>query len=384
MKYDIIEEKYLDDGTNYQVVLPDTITEDTKIILYEHGSGGYGLDYDALNKKITEDGTDAIIVYYNRGKYNDLDQTEILNAVSNEYNVPITNFTGLSHSAGMEPSIITMSNIVKNNPDMDAPVLMSLDGSLLNNGNGHVGFALTEDVLQPLADSNAILFTVHRGAGVISEDPTYKKWIDEYGLNIVRITDLNANSSDHSIDHAKVKNDYAYNDLLSFQSGTGVFPSEGYIVQKYENGQWVEIDIAGMTVDEVSCALGVDKLSLTLKRLKSLNNIPYLGISEMGVVSDTLLLNNYLNNVLNVIRGSSLVKSDINFNISLSSTTNVPSTIPSLLKDYFAAKAELLDKISNDMYEFSKIGQSIDILDDNLSKDAENMDGVSSNNNITV
>ena len=377
MHYDFLEERVLPNGMEYHVYMPEKIDANTKIIMYEHGAGGYGINYQSLNNSIAENGSNSIIVYYNRSQIPERgiisDQMDIIKAISAETGVSPTNVAGVGHSAGAPYTLATAAEIIKSNPNTPPQSIMLLDGSFIESkANG-----LTEDVLKTLGQNDTVLYAVMpANCDRRSMIELYKKWSKEYGINIVILRDKNATTGNGGIDHALANNNYAKNGLLEFQEGNATFPPGLYDSFVIQDGEMKDIEIAGKTNADVHKYLGISPLKSLLYDLALLKNIPTSGVYPLingSTVSDTVVMNNYLNNIIGSIKSCSLVTNGYNENQSFLSTTKVPCQISSIANEYFTMKATLLQKIANDMYEFAKIAEKNQILDMHMANVVDSM-----------
>ena len=357
-------------GLAYQVHVPDNVNANTPIIFYHHGGGGYPHDYNTLNEYLRTVGSNAIVVEYNH--YNRQDTAlpmEILADVSNRYNVPMSNFNTAGFSYGLEPSLRSMASVIQQNPNMEPQSIILVDGYW--SPNSHV--ATDSTVLSTLGQNDTLIFAIH-APGITCNDPYYEKWINEYGINMFRLTDNTCYYNHSANGHLGANNNYVWQGLLDFQSGIGRFPSnEAYSAQIFDGSNWVPVNISGKTLDQVYNMVGVDTYGMRISGLASLDNVKVVPLS---VSSDSSVLQSNINNVIGKIRTSNFVQNSISFDSGIGgSTTNVPKQIPSVVSSFFSASSKFLETLANDMVSIAQIGDSIEALNNNLALLAGDLNG---------
>ena len=353
----------LDGSIPYKIYIPDNVNSNTPIIFYEHGYGGFDNDYMALDKLLSNEGSNAIVVgYYNqRASYqNNMDGMKILNYISSEYKVPATNFKVVGFSWGLEPALRNMGRVIQQNPNMEPQSIFLVDGSWGNYSNVMVD----DELLNAFSKNNTLIFSINQPNITIS-DSYYENWVTKYGINVLRLTDNTCLYKGYS-SHENVNFNYADNDLLSFHAGVGKFPSSDiYTVEMFNGISWVPVNIEGMTLSQVYEFVGIDTYDYKINFLLNLNQVDVVSTS---VTSDSVVLGSCINEVINKIKLSNFVQNNVNFAGDFGgSTTSVPMQIPGVASSFFYSNATFLMGLANDMSAIAQIGASIDEINNHLA-----------------
>lgn len=257
------EYKTLSDGTKYQVNAIGAVDENTPIILIDHGAGGGGngyggsngenYDYSYLDNWLKSDGVNgvnALVIRYNRAANScGVDASNILKQVSEDYSVSLSNVVTAGFSAGGEPSMKQMADLVRSDSNIENSTVMLIDGYLQSKPSKVIN---SED-LEALGENNTVLFAINQ-KGITCDMGDYAEWTEKYGIKVIRLED---NSYP---DHHGVLNNYFKNGLLDFETGQGAFPDGTYsngneyysaTVYDVDKGEWVPFDISGKTLSEV-------------------------------------------------------------------------------------------------------------------------------------
>lgn len=378
--------------SNFFIYTPKNINEKTPIILYEHGGGTLKLvngDLGLYNLELYHGNIPAIVICYNRADYQHngynyrtkdtlLSMPDILKYVENTYGVSADNLNIVGFSAGFTESLCDAAKYRMTYPDAPIKPIILLD-AYYNDTHSSQHQNRAAEAMKVLGKSGDIIFAFHQPK-ITSNQLFYEKCVKEYGVNLLWIEDRRVNETGATIvDHQKINDSYITNDLIWFNLGIKPFPKGDYKVTRYikktnENGtttwEWVQVDIEGMTIYEVYELFGIATPELLRQRitfLSTLTNVPYY------LSSDSNVLNSSINNVLGKIRSSNFVQSNMNFDLSFGSTSQVPKEIPSIIQSFFTKNATFLTILANDMYSINSIGESIETLNQKLEELTENL-----------
>lgn len=344
------EIKKIDIGDNfeYDVYVPDIITPDTKVVVYEHGGGGYSNDWRPFSKELAANGSDAIIIHASgpRGT-----TQELINTTLNEYNISANNVVFDGHSAGGAHALKDAANFISTHPnEADAPIITFTDGCL---GTVYP----TKKEVQVLKNSNAVVLAfVQPGYWQIEN---YQK-LAKFGVNTVIAVRKNLTGDDFWKKHAAMNASYISGGLYDFVSGKGELP-EGYELITYNpsTNKFSTVDSSLISdIDSIYSLFDINTLNIKIERLTSLK--------DYKIKTDSTSVNYYLNTIIQKVRNSEFLNGNFN-SFSGSSSTSVPSQIPDVVSDYFNKVANTLTRIVKLTESVAQIDTSYQELDENLT-----------------
>ena len=113
----------------------------------------------------------------------------------------------------------------------------------------------------------------------------------------------------------------------------------------------------------------------TLGKL-NINGVYNLNNSDISVTSDLNVVVNNINNLSSSISSSGFIQG--NSMPSFSGSSLVPTNISSLMQQYFSVVSQMMLKLSSDLNSITKIGFSIEILDNEIAKNAAELLNINS------
>lgn len=335
------------DSFEYDVYVPDTITSDTRVIVYEHGGGGYHNDWRPFTKEITTNGSDAIIIHASASRVSTLN---LINSTLTEYNLSVNNVTIDGHSAGGANALKDAAELISAYPnEIEAPIITFTDGCL---GTIYP----TRKEVEVLKNSNAVVLAfVQPGYWQIEN---YQK-LARYGVNVVIAVRKNLTGDDFWKKHAAMNASYISGGLYDFVSGKGELP-EGYELITYnpETNKFSTVDLSLINdIDSIYELFDINTLNTKIERLAYLK--------DYNIKSDSAIVTHYLNAIVRKVRNSQFLNGSFN-SFSGSSSTSVPSQIPDVVSDHFNKVANNLTRIVNLTDAIAKIDTSYQELDEKL------------------
>lgn len=380
-------------GAEGAVYIPEDINPDTKIMVYFSGqaekASWYAKKGGLYSQNYLEmDCNDTIVIMVDVNNTNNIERTELavemIEKLKEEYNLTSTDIEYSGWSLGADSCLLTAKKYIENNPGAKPQVCVTIDGyaSYAYNPNNMI-----PKIKDTFKENGTILIGL--------EAPWREKQnLDLYakaGINVLRViykgdgkVDAIENGRYYTYEnnraHHSIVNQHFFKDNFSdFISGKSNLPSEGYIYQIYDDkeGKWIDIEASQInTYDKLNEFFGNDILKININKLKELNTID---ITNLSVTSDSAILFNNINNILCNIKNSSFVQNDVSYSCSFSSTTKIPTSIPESVKSFYSATATLLLKISGEVQQFAKIGESFDKKDQELEQVALELNGTTTN-----
>ena len=139
---------------------------------------------------------------------------------------------------------------------------------------------------------------------------------------------------------------------------------EGYSLRYYD-------PTTGEIIKNITPDMAAELFGITsYENLSKNTQISLATLGDISIKSDNKTLETYLNSIRKAIRNTNFLTTNFN-EANFISTTKVPKEIPEIVNSYFAMTAALLNKISNKTVAIAKIASEIEILDNNMSKQAE-------------
>lgn len=341
----------------YAMYVPEKVDENTPIFTYTYGGGqkddwwsnyhedgNYG-PFDGL----IANGGDSIVIMPAMDWGADWGENTmgIINSVREEYGITNLNVSGSGFSKGGFGGFDIVAANLKQNKNLDPQVVFFIDD--YSSTYYMANHKLTNENAQVFTENNTVFFTF---------DPPWKS-TDNYqtyldaGINIIRVEPTN-------YDHIAINSNFFKNSIYDYMAG-GTLPSEGYTYKVYnrKTGQWDVIEYEKIaTIDRLYSFYGGSNLKSAVARLFGLQ------LYEFG--SDSAVIEGYLNDIISKIKSSNFLNTTIEL-FDGSSTTSVPSQIPSAVQNYFMKVARNLESITSLTETIAKIDPTYQAIDRNLT-----------------
>lgn len=212
----VVKKFVSDKGQTFEAFIPSGCTNDTPIVMYEHGDGGYSSNWRTYVEKFSQGSSDSIIIRADRR-----DSMDLYNSLVKQYNLDSPCNVNVSFSGGTVYSIKETAQMIKDNPDGQPPVSVILDG--------YVPFSHleSEGIVDTLRDSGALVLAFGRHGGEYYSQ-NYKL-LAKSGVNVVLFTDVSK-----AVSHSDVNNSYMMDGLYEYSLGIGNLPDK-YDIQVYNS-----------------------------------------------------------------------------------------------------------------------------------------------------
>lgn len=212
----VVKKFVSDKGQTFEAFIPSGCTNDTPIVMYEHGDGGYSSNWRTYIEKFSQGSSDSIIIRAERR-----DSMDLYNSLVKQYNLDSPCNVNVSFSGGTVYSIKETAQMIKDNPDGQPPVSVILDG--------YVPFSHleSEGIVDTLRDSDALVLAFGRHGGEYYSQ--YYKALAKSGVNVVLFTDVSK-----AVSHDDVNNSYMMDGLYEYSLGIGNLPDK-YDIQVYNS-----------------------------------------------------------------------------------------------------------------------------------------------------
>lgn len=212
----VVKKFVSDKGQTFEAFIPSGCTNDTPIVMYEHGDGGYSSNWRTYIEKFSQGSSDSIIIRADRR-----DSMDLYNSLVKQYNLDSPCNVNVSFSGGTVYSIKETAQMIKDNPDGQPPVSVILDG--------YVPFSHleSEGIVDTLRDSDALVLAFGRHGGEYYSQ--YYKSLAKSGVNVVLFTDVSK-----AVSHSDVNNSYMMDGLYEYSLGIGNLPDK-YDIQVYNS-----------------------------------------------------------------------------------------------------------------------------------------------------
>ena len=212
----VVKKFVSDKGQTFEAFIPSGCTNDTPIVMYEHGDGGYSSNWRTYIEKFSQGSSDSIIIRADRR-----DSMDLYNSLVKQYNLDSPCNVNVSFSGGTVYSIKETAQMIKDNPDGQPPVSVILDG--------YVPFSHleSEGIVDTLRDSDALVLAFGRHGGEYYSQ--YYKALAKSGVNVVLFTDVSK-----AVSHDDVNNSYMMDGLYEYSLGIGNLPDK-YDIQVYNS-----------------------------------------------------------------------------------------------------------------------------------------------------
>lgn len=385
------------DDCNYYV--PKNCSSSTNGVIFYHGAGGWKHDTGRVVDHINDD-IDSVIIFpkeqygFNYNKL-DLENARLnsnLEGIMNHVGADTGNVTTLSFSAGDAGAVQGIAYNIQQHPEIKGQVCVLVDPKadqtghggerLMYNNNSYMKNS-QEDTIRLLSENQATLIVYEQDTS-LKDSLTLANYerFARAGVNVIMI----GGPSEHVQEFQTALD----NNLLSYVSGDysklGSLNSANMIKFDFATGSWVQAspqDIveayggkskiiskkADLTEEYVSTANFEDFTART-NSLKSLRMFTAQDISA-DIKSDSDYIASKMNEIRNIISSTTSLEKIVN--VDCSSTTSVPTCAKDYLYSYFESTLTLLEKIALETEKVINYGVTIDELDKNLSKQANDI-----------
>lgn len=346
-----------DDGMTFEAYIPNGYDEDTNVIMYEHGDGGYYNDWRTYTAKFETGECDSIIIRADRRN-----SMNLYNHLVNTYNLNDENRMTVSFSGGTSYALYETVDMIKQNPGVNPPVSVLLDGYIASD------YMISNGTSEVLKEGNAVLLAFGRSGGA-QYFSQYLRFAKNSGVNMVIFKD----TSEYGVSHSGVNKSFMEGGLLEYVEGRGELPDR-YEIQIFdpEVGDFVTLDRSQVaTLEDVYDLFGLEYPGSTQEYKYTLEELSKLEDFELR--SEDKALEQYLNSIRSAIRSSSV--SALNCG-GFASSTMMPSQVPAVINRYLQSTTNFLSKLANETAQFAKIGESIKEMDFNLDRVARQIDDI--------
>ena len=353
-----IVHKQYENGITYAIYVPPGVNENTPIFTYVHGSGGPA-DWRQPYSILQERGANSVVILPTMPWSSDWGEKtmNIVDSVRQEYGITNTNVSSGGFSMGGGMGVVTVAeNLRRYGANKMEPQVVYLvdDYSAISYKSAQ---AFTDENVQLFKENNTMFFVYESN----HKDRTAINRIAKTGVNVIQVLCENG-------DHVGIHRDFFANGVYDYMSG-GTLPSEKYRYRKYnaETGEWEDISYDQIkTIYDLYNTYEIDMFKVSLKNLANLPNI------DLPVSSENDVLENHLNEIRGAIRGTKFLQGNFTDG-GFTSTTKVPSKLPSIVTQLITSNVALLEKIAEETMQFAKIGTSIVELDQQTAQESENM-----------
>ena len=370
---------------NCLLYVPETIDENTTILVYEHGSGG---SVESAREYAQTVQPNQIIIAPSRTSDNTTHYNQVMEMVEQlrkEYNITNYNLDSSGFSAGGYSGLAVASlNIEAHKEELGPQIVYMVDD--YSNSYSSPKTTYNNLHLDNLKDNNSIMFALE--APVKYGEAKYRaqaaaNYYAEQGINVVRV------ECKYDYNHNTVKRLFFEKGFANFSQGNTTLPNDDYFVYRVYNKDtksWEVIDVNEIdSLDKIYNYFGIDSSEASnniykgnLKYLRELLSNRAINVSDVN--SDLGILTSNINNVFSAISSSSFIATDaMPVSSSGSSTTSVPSKIPEIVASYYKNIANLLCNLSISLEKFEQGGLELDATEKEIGNMATNL-----NNNIPI
>ena len=372
-----IKEYTLTDGTVITAYVPENVSNDTPVFYYSYVVGSnYNEDsvWQGMEDDMAKYDGDAIVIIphdkrlqiggesTNTHKYQ-MNATEAFETVKKDLGIETTQFINGGFSAGFGYGTRTLAHYLQENPNADRQVLLAVDGVINPTAN------LQQSELDALKANNTLIISFTQQKNHNYQANLFKST----GLPILYVVDNsipeNTPDSKYWGIHDQVAIDFfdkgLYEQVINFALGkSDLTLPDGYSLRYYDpnTGEIVK----NITPDQAAELLGITSYD----NLSKNTQIHLATLGDISIKSNDKTLESYLNAIRKEIRKTNFLTTNFN-EAQYISTTKVPTDIPEMVNSYFAMTASLLNRIANKTVAIARIAHEIEILDNNMSKQAE-------------
>ncbi len=364
-------------GMQYLLYVPENVNSDTSMFVYVHGDGGkcdWGTRYRSgstiysVYEYAENTGGDQIIIAPLLDTCSSpTGQTmNLVEDIRKKYGITNYNLSaGGFSSGGLNALDIQSANIAAHKGALAPQIAFMIDDFSLIYSDGSLGYAAAD--MDNFKDNNTTLFILeqgskyspssHRCAQALASDTA----LAERGLNIVRVQFPDDYAIAGTDEHCAICSIFFKNRLNEFIDGKVSLPNYAVCrVYNRETRRWEVIS---------------NDLVLNLEKVYDYYNITSLGPRIQAIIdrpyyvlqSDRKIVENYLNEILGKMKNSSFLGADFS-GFSGSSTTQVPTAIPSVIESYFGKVTQVLHGVTKLSDSIAAIDPAYQEADQNLQK----------------
>lgn len=324
-------------------------------------------------------GENKDIIYISAGGNNSGANLTDINQKLNVDNTGRTNiFVG--HSFGGYEALCAGAQYIDENPTAGPQIIGLLEPLRSKDNADYIASGkLFQHEIQSLKSNNALVI------GTTSKNNEYFKGnfniynaLAKNGVNVL------VAYPDSNCSHGAQAN-FFYKDILSYVTGTSEAPSNltYYVTGVDSDGNYglVNIDVNSIKNASLlnayfgneqikpveSTTLPATLLGIDQSKFNYLANL-----SDITVTSDKADLGMYLNTIRRSVKNTSFLSKEIP-EAGFSSTTKVPSKIPSVVASYIAATTDMLECLANETEQMALIGDSIEKMDNDFSQQTQTL-----------
>lgn len=349
-------------GLKYYIYVPENVNSETKTEIYHHGWGTdntseFGIHSSHYGNNI------VIMTDYKDYKGWPKLTVEFVEIVEKQFNIENNGITIAGWSDGGYPAIQTTIEYIKKNPDTPPQTLFMIDDWNNTTGIKNVQSILSDGGKEALQENNAVIFLFVNAAALendlLNGNYTANAKTQEIGelarngINTIVVLCDNAG-------HEQMRDKLFTEGYYDYAAGNGSIPTNNcrYLMYNEATDRYEYVEPSAIeTLEKLHDTFGKDDYLEKINQLASLENS---SVSNLLVISNKNILENQVNNVLSKIKNTSFVQKKLNFDTNFSSTSNIPSQIPSIIQQYFSLNADLLIKLMNDMKLISYYGETLE------------------------
>lgn len=348
-----------ENGIKYKLYVPENVNADTPIFVYAYGSGD-----PSMEKCVSEQGSASIIIGTIIDYSADFGNVtmDIVNEVKEEFDVTSTIVSPSGFSLGGPVGYKIAAENIRRNPDCEPQTVFLIDayGTFFYNPKLHLN---DTEMMNLFKENNTVFFAFDHPDKKTDVNTLYA----EAGLNFVMVKCIGQG-------HGEINSSFFSNGLYNYRADEEL-PKDGYVYSIYnkETGVWEEIPYEKVgTLADVYALFGIEYNGLNEHKytIQELANLEDLEVRSSDAVLATLL-----NGIRGAIKNSSIVSKGYSSG-GCSSTTLMPSQVPTVVSRYFETTINSLSKLVNETNQFAKIGESIETMDFNLEREARELNDI--------
>ncbi len=344
----------LNNNYTFEAYIPDNVNSDTKIIVYEHGDGGYTSDWNRFLPQLESGACNAIVIHADR-KYT----TDLAACVASQYNIEMDNVIPVGFSGGGVYACYSAADIASQSTSGEPNLAVLLEGSC------PVYYLEGQGAVDAYKNNNTVFLYFENDSGY--QQTQYAKAMAEKGVNVLIFEDYVANG------HTDISASFITSGLLDFTIGEGSLP-ERYVIKAYDAEKgWYIVDPSTITnLNSIYNLFGLE--TGTVVELKNYTLADLSKLEDLTLSSSQKDLEGYLNSIRGAIRSTSI--STAGMAGGFSSTTMMPSQVPAVVSRYIESTTSFLSKLANETDQFAMIGESIKSMDFNLEREAKEINNI--------
>lgn len=334
----------------FNLYVPDDVSDDTSAFIFFPGSKGSGGDQKIFDNIINSGNGSQILVIpddcYRDSELGGVQHLELIDNIGSASGADIKTVNMMGYSAGGPLTFSALINTIERYPDNGPHNAVFCDV---------VDFKVTQEQIDILKKDNSTLLFFEPNKQITDFEMT----LAEGGVNVL----LCRTYDSHAV-HTVVDDESLMNGIIDFASGITdtLRNSDIYHFQEYDQEAKMFKDISMEEVAEkFKRSISEGDFSIVNQRLATLRELR----------SENEYLASKVNNIRSSIRNTNFLSASTSD--SYSSTTKVPSSLGALVQSFFGTCSGLLNKIEADTRGIIEIGESIDQMNAELAKDAEDL-----------